>query len=274
MPARILRYRFTFLLAALSLLLIAAPMILLFLPKGDPLLRDAILTAVFLAVVMTAVAALSATRINRRTAMAIGGLAILLQIINTAAHDDVSFALYHILRVVFLGFAIIVAVRILFLTTRVDLDTISASLCVYLMLGVFWASLYLLVDRFEEGAFAGRLTAEMEVEETSGGVPGAENAIAVKSIVGSPPETATATSEDDTRKTHNMLYFSYVTLSTLGYGDIVPTSPVASMLAVAEAMVGQAFLVVLVARVVGLHISQPREEPRPRDEDEQQPGDD
>jgi len=47
-----------------------------------------------------------------------------------------------------------------------------------------------------------------------------------------------------------------VTLLTLGYGDVVPLSPTARMCAVVEAVVGQIFLVVLVARLVGLHVAQ------------------
>lgn len=51
------------------------------------------------------------------------------------------------------------------------------------------------------------------------------------------------------------LYFSFVTLTTLGYGDIVPVSPQARSLSVLEAVVGQLYLAVLVARLVGIHIS-------------------
>jgi hypothetical protein len=52
-----------------------------------------------------------------------------------------------------------------------------------------------------------------------------------------------------------VLYFSLATLTTLGYGDIVPTSAVSRMLASVEAVVGQLYLTVLVARLVGLHIA-------------------
>ncbi len=58
------------------------------------------------------------------------------------------------------------------------------------------------------------------------------------------------------------VYFSFVTLTTLGYGDIVPTSATARMLAAAEAVTGQLYLAVLVARLVGLHISQSPRDPR------------
>jgi hypothetical protein len=50
-----------------------------------------------------------------------------------------------------------------------------------------------------------------------------------------------------------VLYFSFVTLCTLGYGDIVPVSPVAQTFSAVEAIIGQLYLAVLVARLVGMH---------------------
>ena len=53
-------------------------------------------------------------------------------------------------------------------------------------------------------------------------------------------------------------YFSFVTLTTLGYGDIRPVSDAARMMAMLEATLGQLFLVIVVARIVGLHTVQMR----------------
>ncbi len=53
-----------------------------------------------------------------------------------------------------------------------------------------------------------------------------------------------------------MLYFSLVTLTTLGYGDISPVSPMARSWVVLEALVGQIYLVVVVAMLVGMFVSQ------------------
>jgi hypothetical protein len=52
------------------------------------------------------------------------------------------------------------------------------------------------------------------------------------------------------------LYFSFVTIATLGYGDIVPKSEVAQGLAILEAVGGQMYLAVLVARLVSLYARQ------------------
>jgi hypothetical protein len=49
-------------------------------------------------------------------------------------------------------------------------------------------------------------------------------------------------------------YFSYVTLTTLGYGDITPVLPIARMLAIGEALTGQLYLAVLIARLVAMEV--------------------
>ena len=52
------------------------------------------------------------------------------------------------------------------------------------------------------------------------------------------------------------LYFSLVTLTTLGYGDVTPLTTLARISAALEAVVGQIYVVVLVARLVGINVSQ------------------
>ena len=52
-----------------------------------------------------------------------------------------------------------------------------------------------------------------------------------------------------------LVYFSFITLTTVGYGDIVPMWPGAGGLAAAEAIVGQLYLAITIARLVGLHAS-------------------
>lgn len=51
----------------------------------------------------------------------------------------------------------------------------------------------------------------------------------------------------------DLFYFSIVTLTTLGYGDITPVAPIARALAAIEAMVGVMFIAVIVSRLVGMH---------------------
>ncbi len=56
-------------------------------------------------------------------------------------------------------------------------------------------------------------------------------------------------------KSTNFLYLSFTTLTTLGYGDILPLTPIAKILTITEALTGQIFLATLVARLVGLKIA-------------------
>jgi hypothetical protein len=51
-----------------------------------------------------------------------------------------------------------------------------------------------------------------------------------------------------------LFYFSFVTLTTLGYGDVAPLSERAQALAVGEAIVGQLYIAIFIARLVGLHL--------------------
>lgn len=67
------------------------------------------------------------------------------------------------------------------------------------------------------------------------------------------------------RGTASVYYFSFVTLTTLGYGDIAPVAEVARSFAVLEAFIGQVFMVVLVARPVGLHTTGIRHERSPEE---------
>lgn len=60
------------------------------------------------------------------------------------------------------------------------------------------------------------------------------------------------------------LYFSLITLTTLGYGDITPLNPFAGMLSSLEALIGQMYVAVVVARLVGLHLMEnPSQRPTP-----------
>jgi hypothetical protein len=103
----------------------------------------------------------------------------------------------------------------------VTADKIYGALCVYLLIGLTWGFMFLTLEGVQPGSFS-----------LGQGQP---NGIA--------KDPAT------------LVYFSFVTLSTVGYGDITPLSPPARSLAFMEAIIGQIYLAVLVARLVGLHIA-------------------
>jgi voltage-gated potassium channel Kch len=64
-----------------------------------------------------------------------------------------------------------------------------------------------------------------------------------------------AVATDPSEAFATMLYFSFVTITTLGYGDIVPVSGAAKILSSGEALFGQIYLAVFIARLVALHVA-------------------
>lgn len=120
----------------------------------------------------------------------------------------------------FVGLAILTGVNSLrFALTgqNVTSERIGAALSTYLLAGQVFGVCYWQVEQLHTGSFA-----------MGGAVPPA-GALDLPTSV----------------------YFSFVTLATLGYGDIVPVGPTARGLAVTEAILGQLYLAVLVARLVG-----------------------
>jgi voltage-gated potassium channel len=99
-------------------------------------------------------------------------------------------------------------------------NRIVGAICVYLMLGVIWALSYRLVEAAIPGSFGGL----SEFTESASWSP-------------------------------DWVYFSFVTLTTLGYGDVLPLTYFARMLAIFESIVGQFYLAILVAGLVGAYLS-------------------
>jgi hypothetical protein len=135
------------------------------------------------------------------------------------------------LGVVFLTFTALVVLRHVLGGDAVTGETIAGAICFYLLLGVIMALVFSLLELAHPGSFL------------DNGRRLGLSAARARSLV---PE---------------LLYLSMVTLSTLGYGDVLPVTPPARMLAAMEAIIGQLYLAVLIARLVGLQ-TQTRPSPR------------
>ena len=121
------------------------------------------------------------------------------------------------------AFVAFVVVRILLYVLRqttVTSDTIFAALSVYLLVGLGWGLIYALIEQLIPGSFA------------------------------------FPTAELSTDLLRELVYFSLVTLTTVGYGDTTPVTPVAQGFSNLEAVLGQIYLAVLVARLVGIQVAQ------------------
>jgi hypothetical protein len=104
---------------------------------------------------------------------------------------------------------------------KVTWDKIYGAVCAYLLLGYAWTFAYSVTEEMQPGSFT--------------------------SVLSTMPT-------DLVGRVMQLRYFSFVTLATVGYGDIVPHTPAARTMALLEAILGQFYLVALVGRLVGLHI--------------------
>jgi len=104
---------------------------------------------------------------------------------------------------------------------KVTWDKIYGAICAYLLLGYAWTFAYSVVEEMQPGSFT---------------------------------SVASTMPDDLVGRVMQLRYFSFVTLATVGYGDIVPHTAAARTTALLEAMLGQFYLVALVGRLVGLHI--------------------
>jgi hypothetical protein len=227
-----LRFSVAQFLVALVLLLVSAPFV-------EPMrFGKAIEASLFTAVLLSAVLAIGA---GRRTLI----WAILLVIPAVAGRwgnhiwpESISPEAGLIPALLFIVFVVLHLLRFILGAPRVNSEVLCAGIASYLMLGLLWAAAYVLVGRLVPNSFV----------FTAGPVAG-------QSMVG-----------------FNGLYFSFVTLSTVGYGDIVPVSPAARLLAIVEATAGMLYMTVLIARLVALYsASEPGEKKETTNEKDNQP---
>lgn len=131
----------------------------------------------------------------------------------------------HSASVIFLFIAVGVILRRLLENRKVTVDDILGALCGYLLAGVAFANIYGAIELLSPGAFAintpisGLLVNWYERESL-------------------------------------FVYYSLSTLTTMGYGDITPVAPAARSTAVVEAVVGQFYLAVVVAQLVGSRLAE------------------
>lgn len=156
---------------------------------------------------------------QRKIALSVVGVALILHWLGI--YDVMPFssegALF--LFTVFYGLLIYSFTKQLLKARRVTSGVLTATMSLYLIIGLFWGAGYNLIHILYDGtAFSGALLEDIQ-----------------------------------TSQLHLFNYFSMVTLTTLGYGDITPQIPEAASLCQMEAIVGQFFTAVLVAWLVGMY---------------------
>ena len=123
--------------------------------------------------------------------------------------------------VVFFAYMIVNILLFIYRQDKVTRDLISGAAVVYLLMAIMWTFIYRVIETVHPGSFA--------------------------------------VSAADINERMRFIYFSLVTITTLGYGDMVPKTSLTSSLATLEAVVGQLYLVTTVAWLVGVRVSQSTE---------------
>ena len=216
-------HRYMTLTVTIALLMILSPLL-----KRSPATAGA---ALLLFLVMSVAALWSVTR--SRMAFYTGLLVVVIAFTSSVPRylrldwGPVAWPL-HVVGLVFYalfcGLVIWGILRQMWLDFAVTLDTLFGGICVYLLLGLMWEFLYHLTVYLFPGSLL------------QNGQP-----------LTAGPETFDL-----------LLYFSFMTMTTVGYGDVVPAGDVARFLAVVQSVVGQLYLIILIGGLVAIRTSAPR----------------
>jgi hypothetical protein len=121
--------------------------------------------------------------------------------------------------ILFLAFTVIITLSFIFRERVITVNVIYCSIVVYLLVAIMWSFVFSVLESIHPGSF------KIGIDQVEAG-------------------------------RFLFIYYSFVTITTLGYGDITPITAIANSFSFLEAVIGQIYLVVLVARLVGMQIAQ------------------
>lgn len=208
--ARFIQGRFFFLLASLILLIIVAPF-----------LREYAVASwlIGLSSVFILAAVIHAVQHERKITIVFFSVMAILTVVfsflellyHTPLFNLVSMSLY----IVFFLASIFALHSEVYGSDEITGDSLYGSICVYLLIGVMYGSVYMFLETLHPGSFQHNVSLEKQ-----------------------------------TFTQHQMYYYSFVTLTTLGFGDILPTSLMAKSITMIESITGIFYLAILVSRLV------------------------
>jgi hypothetical protein len=202
---------------------------------GWPFFQDfgrGVLNAMLIVALLTSMYASASRRYERWIG---SGLMAIILYYSTIPHDPAKLSTSltaPILALLFFMYVVYLLMRWIFThSASVTKETIVAAVSAYLLIGLVWAQAYAILSVFEPGSF----------------------------------DFTSVTFDQSHQDFDRYIGFSFITLTTLGYGNTVPTTPRATSLAVTEAIVGQLYVAVLLARLVAMELTTRRNGPDARD---------
>ena len=156
------------------------------------------------------------------------GLALLMVVVGyyttTVDVPEVHFAAHLLAAAFFLTLITLISRALLVEQTQVTGETLWAAINVYVLFGMFFAFIYTALLALNPGAFVGGIL-EHDGQDVG----------------------------------QSMIYYSFVTMTSLGYGDITPKTHVAATMAYVQALIGQLYVAILIARLVSMYNAQPKD---------------
>ncbi len=213
-----LDHGYRYLLLSLVLILLAYPIVSEY--EAGRFILDVFVSLLLLTSLMAAVK----TRRSLRFGLVLVVIIVIARWAETATGAPPLIFFSFITSTIFWSYVVVEILIDIFLYRKtVTADMIFGALSVYLLIGIVFSFVYVILETLVPGSFDG---------------------------------LAFSVGDDNHREFHRFMYFSFVTITTLGYGDLLPILPAARAFAYMEAIVGQIYLTVLVARLVGMHIAQ------------------
>ena len=206
---------FYFLLAGLAIFLVTGPILSEMVTGGWMILAE----LHFSLLMIIGVWSLQSSRSRFRLGIVLLGISLAGTIASLIFDSSLYVWLTIPARLIFLALSAVVILEQILSYGKVSLNKLVGTVCVYLVLAIFWALLCLTLEMLMPGSFAG-------LEHY-----------------------------DDELWLWRLLYYSFVTLTTLGYGDITPANAYSETLAWLEAVVGQFYIAILVASLVAMYIA-------------------
>lgn len=206
---------FFYLTIALSLLLLSTALT----EMVDSRWVDSVLTILTVVIFLVCLASLRFDSRWQRTLIAVLCIWIIMTLVRILLSiNSLDIASLLLTLAFFLGTFVSIARQIL-LPVRVNTNTMIGSVALFLLLGLMWAILYLIILELTPHSFSG-----IPVQSWSDNFS-------------------------------NMTYFSFVTLTTLGYGDIAPVTPIAQVVVYLEAIAGVFYMAIVVSSLVSANIA-------------------
>jgi hypothetical protein len=176
----------------------------------------------YIPLLISGVAVVTQSRLLRTSAIVVAVIVIIFNILHQNFPNKMTTGAWYLSILMFCFLLISVLLHQVFRDGPVTKHRISGAVAVFLLIGITWTYIYLLISLLASGAF-------------------------------SFPPTTTPHPNDPTLQS-TLVYYSFVTLTTVGYGDTVPIHPVARMFAILEALIGMLYPATLLARLVSLEI--------------------